>query len=115
MPVIATLRNPTLSIDELFTATFKNSTLTRKWWHPVESRALTVPRFAAPREAQQCRPRWIDCQRGVDDPELGSRRIYGEERRILCELDSSAYQELVRRQQITLEQIKADHQQAVLA
>jgi HlyD family secretion protein len=33
---------------------------------------------------------------------------------ILCELDSSAYQELVRRQQITLEQVKAEHQQAVL-
>ena len=34
---------------------------------------------------------------------------------ILCELDSSAYQELVRRQKITVEQVKAEHQQAVLA
>lgn len=116
MPVIATLRNPTMSIDQLFTATVKK--------RDVDEEVVAPGRIASTQSTEvRCTLEKLSSAVTGGSLVNGASTILSlvpegavvKKGDILCELDSSAYQELVRRQQITLEQIKADHQQAVLA
>jgi HlyD family secretion protein len=116
MPVIATLRNPTSSLDELFTATVQRL--------DVDEEVVAPGRIASTQSTEiRCTLEKLDSGATGGSLVNGASTILAlvpegsmvKKGDILCELDSSAYQELVRRQKITLEQVKADHQQASLA
>ncbi len=116
MPVIATLRNPTPSLDELFTATVQRV--------DVDEEVVAPGRIASTQSTEiRCTLEKLSAAATGGSLVNGSSTILSlvlegsivKKGDILCELDSSAYQELVRRQKITVEQVKADHQQAVLA
>jgi HlyD family secretion protein len=116
MPVIATLRNPTTPLDALLTATVKKA--------DVNEEIVAPGRIASAQSTEiRCTLEKLDSGASGGTLVNGASTILSlvpegsmvKKGDILCELDSSAYQELVRRQKIALEQVKADHQQAVLA
>jgi HlyD family secretion protein len=116
MPVIATLRHPTSPFDGLLTATVQKLDVNEEVVAPGRIASAQSTEIRCTLEKLSSAAPGESLVNGASTilslvPE-GSMVKKGD---VLCELDSSAYQELVRRQQISLEQVKADHQQAVLA
>ena len=114
--MIATLRNPTSPYDGLFTAIVQRL--------DVDEEVVALGRIASTQSTEiRCTLEKLDSSAAGGTLVSGASTILAlvpegsmvKKGEVLCELDSSAYQELVRRQKITVEQVKADHQQAVLA
>jgi HlyD family secretion protein len=110
-PVVATLRLPRSPLEGIPTASVRRTDLL--------SRILAPGRVASSQSTEiRCTLERLDAGSLVNGASTILTLIPDgttvEAGQVLCELDSSSYQELLRRQQIVVEQAVADHLQAAL-